>query len=348
MLWANYFELITQADLLLFRYSLEILPDHAGRTPTGKKVKRIIELLIEDHFSQHAGSIATDYKSNMICRFDLSIDPNEYLVHYRSEGEDEPSANANTYRIRIQETGTLRVSELMDYLTSTHASALFGSKEELIQALNIAMGHYPKAATNIVSVGANKHFEAAAAGSETMDLGAGLNAIRGFFVSVRAATARILINVQVKSAAFYQTGELRRLVAAWTNVHRDDIRSMLRLSNFLKGVRIQVTHIERRNKAGDVILRIKTITGLAIPGEGQAPHRPQIEKAGAGPKGVKFYIGASDEPESSGAKGGGKKGGKKPIREGPKAAQDDYISVYDFFRTRKLVPIPFALGIAGS
>ena len=79
-------------------------------------------------------------------------------MQYRSEDEDEPSQNAKTYRLRLQGTGTLSVSELMDYLTSGHASALFGSKDEIIQALNIVMGHYPKTVPTHLFCGCKQAF----------------------------------------------------------------------------------------------------------------------------------------------------------------------------------------------
>jgi len=121
------------------------------------------------------------------------------------------------------------VSELVDYLTSSHASALFGSREEIIQVLNIVVGHHPKTASNIFSVGANKHFELAPAGSETMSLGARLQAVRGFFISVQAATARVLLNVQVKHVACYDDGPLDRLMLAYLDQNG---RNMVRLGNF--------------------------------------------------------------------------------------------------------------------
>jgi eukaryotic translation initiation factor 2C len=221
-LWANYFEMVAHKDLILFRYSIEIIPidTGVGRVPTGKRAKRVIELLVEEHFSEHKNSIATDYKSNLICRSELPIDEEGYLVRYRSEDEDEPSQNAKAYRLRLRSTGTLAVSELIDYLTSSHASTLFGSKDEIIQALNIVMGHYPKSASNIFSVGANKHFELAPAAFETMSLGGGLQAIRGFFISVRSATCRILLNVQVKHAACFEEGLLGPLISTYLN-HND-------------------------------------------------------------------------------------------------------------------------------
>jgi len=81
-LWANYFEMVAHQDLMLFRYSIEIIPVGAGvgRVPSGKRAKRVIELLVEEHFSEYKNSIATDYKSNLICRLELSISKEGYLV----------------------------------------------------------------------------------------------------------------------------------------------------------------------------------------------------------------------------------------------------------------------------
>jgi eukaryotic translation initiation factor 2C len=330
MLWANYFELTIGGNLALHRYSIDILPNELGRTPTGKRAKRIIQLFIEERFPQLLNSIVTDYKSNLICTEDLLIDDDPYVVRYRSEEEDEPSPNAKTYGIRLLYTGAFRVSELVDYLTSTQASALFGSKEEIIQALNIVVGHYPKTVSEVVSIGANKHFEASGAHTDRMNLGAGLQAIRGFFFSVRAATARILVNVQVKCAAFYEEGPLEPLIKAYFDAHG---RNMAKLGNFLKKIRVQTTHIVKKNRAGHEIPRIKAITGLATPNDGHGMQQPPIVPyIGAGPKEVKFYIGDPDEPGGPGAKKGKK--GRTPAVEGPRRPQD-HISVYDFFQWRR-------------
>ena len=336
LLWANYFELNSPGGLLLHRYSIEILPEQ-GRVPTGKKAKRIVQLLLEENFSQVQRRIATDYKSNLICSTELDINDGHFSVRYRAEGEDVPDARAPTYRIRIHETGTLRVAELMDHLTSTSASALFGSKDEILQALNIVMGHHPKTDEAIFSVGANKHFEVNAARSEKMDLGAGLTAIRGFFFSVRAATARMLVNVHVKHTTCYNDGPLGLLMNSYTASNGSN---MVKLQHFLKKVRVQVTHIIRRNSRGVSIPRIKTISALAVPGDGQgSEHPPIVPRLSAGAKEVKFYL-ANNPPQSgSGSQGpaesGGKKKGKKPAKSGPEPPAQGYISVFDFFKRSK-------------
>ena len=320
-------------NLLLSRYSVEVLPDDTGRNPTGKKLRRIVELLIDEHLSAYRNRIATDYKSNLVCRSELPIEAVPYQIRYRSEEEDEPSQNAKTYGVRLQDTGTLRVSELTDYLTSTHAGALLGSKEEVIQALNIVVGHHPKTASNVFSVGANKHFDMSTAGEESMNLGAGLKAIRGFFISVRAATSRLLVNVQVKHTACYTEGPLDRLMLMYLE---GSGRNMFKLGSFLKRLRVQVTHIIKKNRSGHDIPRIKTITSLATPGDGHGlAHPPVVPKFAAGAKEVKFFLGTPGEqpggPEQGSAKKEGKKG-KKGGKSGPERPQEDYISVNDFFK----------------
>lgn len=333
LLWANYFELVAPPDLLLFRYSIEVLPDDAGRKPTGKRLKRIVELLLEEHLSAYRSSIATDCKSNLVCRFELPIEDEQYHVRYRSEEEDEPSQNAKTYQVHLQDTGTLRVSELTDYLASSHASALFGSKEEIIQALNVVVGHHPKTTSNLFSVGANKHFDISTSDVESMSLGAGLKAIRGFFISVRTATSRLLVNVQVKHTACYSEGPLDRLMLMYLE---ENGRNMVKLGIFLKKLRVQVTHIVKKNKSGHIIQRIKTITSLATPGDGHGLlHPPIVPKFAAGAKEVKFFLGTHEEQaggkEQGPTKREGKKG-KKAGKAGPERPQEGYISVYDFFQ----------------
>jgi len=332
ILWANYFEMVAPMDLMLYRYSIDIKADEAGRKPVGKKIKRIVELLIEEHFSQNQSDIATDYKSNLISKSEVPLEKAEYRVQYRSDGEDEPPQKPRTYVLRLQQTGTFRMSDFMDYLTSSNASALFASKEETIQALNIVMGHYPKSASHIYSVGANKHFPITPAPTEQMSLGAGLKAVRGFFISARPATSRLLLNVQVKHSACYEEGPLGRLMKVFLGQNNGN---MVKLAHFLKKVRVQITHIVRKNKAGKNIPRIKVITNLAMPNDGNSlQYPPKVPRFAAGPRETEFFLTPPGEPtgsQQSPAKGKGKRAKAGP--EPPSSGR--YVSVYNFFKSSK-------------
>ena len=330
LLWTNHLELVSYGKQVLHRYSIDILPDNSGRRPGGKKARRLVELLLEEHLSQDAARIATDFKSNLVSSTELDIAKDSYNVVHRVEGEDDAPANARRYQIRLLRTGSLTVSELLDDLTSTNATGLFGSREETIQALNIVVGHYPKAASHIASIGANRHY--GLTGADRMTLGAGLAAIRGFLISVRAATGRLLLNIQVKNGAFYEDGPLERLMADYLKRNGPNL---VKLANFVKKLSINVTHIVRRNRTGRQIPRIKVITGVATRNDGASlPHPPIIQGYGAGPKDVRFWLESLSEASSSATAmpGAGSKNKKKAPKSGPVPPPNGrYINVYDFF-----------------
>lgn len=322
-LYANYFQLESVGHDL-FRYSLDVSGD---RKPTGKKLSQVFRLLLDEHLAPYQNSVATDYKNNLISR--VEIPQGQYDVRYRDEHEDDYSAQPNVYRVRCQFTGKLSAHDLLNYLTSTNAAAMFESKAEVTQAMNIVLGHGPRTDSSIASVGANRHFSLRPDLTERYDLGSGLEVLRGFFVSARAATARLLVNVQVKYAACYQEGPLGAVISEYQQGPRD----IYRLDAFLKRLRIRVTHIVRKSSKGRVVPRIKTITGLASTADGRSmPYPPKVPKHGAGPREVEFFL---DNPgqSSSGPSPGGKKG-KKPPKAGPSQA-GSYISVADFFRRGK-------------
>ncbi|KAE8153717.1 ribonuclease H-like domain-containing protein [Aspergillus avenaceus] len=329
MLWANSFPLVFQGLPAVHRYSVEVLAaEERGRVPTGKKLSRVVQLLLEEHFPGQTHEIASDFKSNLISRTELDLAEEGYLIPYRGDHDEEAAPGAPTYRVRVQETGTLSVSDLVNYLTSTGAGALLHNKEELLQCLNIILGHFPKAAPGIASIGPRKHFQIATA--TRMSLGAGLEALQGFFFSVRAATARIIVNVQVKNAAFFEEGPLDRLMRAYLG---ENGPNKVRLGQFVKGLSVNPTHIVKKNKKGQVVPRVKKVAGLATPNDGQGdPHPPKVRGFGAGPRDVLFFRGGASEAPAS-QPSTGKKKGKKPAKAGPDPpSTEGYISVYDFFQ----------------
>ncbi|KAL9607474.1 MAG: hypothetical protein Q9167_007611 [Letrouitia subvulpina] len=222
----------------------------------------------------YRNDVATDFMSTMISRNNIEVEGDGYLVTYRAENEDDPAPNAKQYR----------------------AGLMFGSKEEIIQALNIVVGHHPKAASTITTVAANRHFDRNSGPHDKMSLGAGLQAIRGFFVSVRAATARILVNVQVKNMAFYNEGPLDGIMREYTQQNGPN---KLNLAKFLKKLSVDVTHIVRSNRSGRRIPRIKTIQGLATKDDGRSQaHPPIVNHFGAGTKEVQCYLDDAGEGKS--------------------------------------------------
>lgn len=91
-----------------------------------------------------------------------------------------PRANAQTYQLRVEETGILIVCELEDYLTSTNVNTAYADKLPLLQAFNIFLGHHAKVSPAVATVGSSKRFSLTQ-DSPKWALGAGLTALRRVF-----------------------------------------------------------------------------------------------------------------------------------------------------------------------
>ncbi|KAL7915394.1 Piwi domain-containing protein [Trichoderma velutinum] len=321
ILWANYVSLTASPKLVLYRYEISVSP-----AATGKQLTQVVRLLLEaPELAEYKHDLVSDFRSTLLSR--QKFNDRTINIAYRSEGEDEPKENGLQYQVKLQLTNTLATSELIEYLTSTNPSAQYEEKLPLIQALNIFLKHYSKATDNLVSMGssgASSKTFAIGQGSDTWDLGNCLTAIRGFFASVRAATARVLININVSQAAFFQEGPLDQFI-----LRLGTQGGLYRLQAFIKGIRIRTTHLkDRLNKRGEPVLRAKSIKFLANKNDGQGlQHPPRVKAFGAGPKDVEFWL----QEESKDKK---KQGGKAA-----KAQGGQYISVYDHFAKRHKIHI---------
>lgn len=338
VLWANYVGFSTPASLTLYRYDIAITP-----TVVGRKLNQVVRLLLEaPELASAKGDMVSDFKTTLISRTKL---PDQTItIPYRSEGEDEPREDATRFQVQLNFTNALATSDLTQYLTSTDLSATYNDKLPMIQAFNIFLNHYSKSAGNLATIGSSKVFSMSGS-PDTFDLGGCLTAVRGFFASVRAATGRVLVNVNVSHGAFYQEGPLDGMVSRLAAPQR----LFPKLEAFLKGIRVKTTHLpERRNRKGEVVVRAKTIYGLANKNDGtDQAHPPRVKSFGAGPRDVEFWLetsGSSSQPAQPASSGQGKKkkkggkgggggggggGGAQPVKSG--TAGGRYISVYDFF-----------------
>lgn len=311
-------ELIPPPDLTLYRYQIDIAPSVDGR-----KLEQVVRCLLETKELEPVQSdLVTDFKSTLLSRKRLATDNSVVKVPYRLEGEDEPAPDApsdsrKVFTVTLKYTNTLKVAELLDYLTSSNISQGYIDKAPMLQALNIFLNHYSKSTSGLATVGANRNFSMASNTQEnTLSFENGLSAVRGFFSSVRAATARILVNVNVSHAVFYDANDLASLIRNKNSKVVHDL---------ILSLRVEVTHLRpRTNKRGQRFLRAKKICDLARPGDGKgSQHPPIVPSYGAGPREVKFFM---DVPGNDGDSQPQKR--QKPSEP----RQQGYVSVFDYFK----------------
>jgi hypothetical protein len=176
------------------------------------------------------------------------------LPYYGPEDEGPNPARPVHFDIKVVYTNTLGVQELLDYLSSADGNTRYEEKEAVLQALNLIVTRKAAATPGIASfMRANKFFPT----GHPMDLGRGLVALQGCYTSVRTATLRLLVNVNAVTAAFYKAGSLADLMAE----HKSGAKVGWEgpMNRFLKGVRVELTHITTKSGAP----KVKTILGLS-------------------------------------------------------------------------------------
>lgn len=342
-LYANYLSLTGLTNgKTLYRYNVELLAEKGRDPPAGKKARHIVSLYIDEHFAANKSHIATDYRSTIISAVDLKLKEGQISdVRYKNEGEEEYPDNPRLHQVKCASIRTLNSADLINYLTSTNAGAILATKTELISALNIILGHHPKTSTDVASVGANKHFGISKDLIDRQNLSGGLEVLRGFFISVRAATARVLLNVQVKYVACYKAGSLSETIEDFRNSrecrYAPPVKQMYLLGKFLNRMRIRPNHIKRKSTNGKHRpAPIKTIIGLAKRDDGRSSaNPPRVARDGAGPEGVEFFLKAPNQ--STPRPEGSKKGKKKGPPAGP-AQAGRYVTVAQYFKESEFFP----------
>jgi hypothetical protein len=290
LLYTNCFQLSTPSQFEVFRYNLETEQTHGTR-----KLRRIIGLLLDEHFREARGEIASDLCSTLVSPIDLlqgDNTPHVFDVNYTDEFTHRDPRTPSVYRVRVIPTGKISISGLVQYLASTNPSELCHSKAEILHALTVILGHYSRGSSDIVPMDGNKRFAVSGNLAEAFNLGAGLEALRGFSFSVRAATARLLVGCQVEYSLCFRAGGLPKIISAY---RREASPSSVRLERFLRRIQVEVTHYRRQGEddgsESGYIPRFKVIAGLASPSDGRIlPHPPIVPWHGSGPREVQFWL----------------------------------------------------------
>ena len=320
--------------MILHRYSISIDPEYVdGKQlpePKNKKLKQIIKLMLEHlRNSKLTLPIATDFKSNLVCGGMIPQNLRLIKIKYSHEDDSGTSNDRRTYTIQIEETPPVfKISELKNFLSSTTVIAPLSDRESMLQALNIIFGHHAKSSPTISMIGGNKAFtNAENQHVEQENLGDGLKAIRGYFLSVRLATFRTIVNVNVCHGAFYEAILLRDLIDKWAKNSANWAYKDLKwheLETFLKGVKVKTNYLRDTNHSQ--VTQVRSIQSFASTEDGAGTnHPPKVLEYAAAPRQVSFYL--DDEKDV-----------KDVTKQGSKAknksrAKDNYVSVADFFRS---------------
>ncbi|KAG5649009.1 hypothetical protein DXG03_000358 [Asterophora parasitica] len=173
------------------------------------------------------------FENTTEARFDVSLS---------GGGADAGGRGPKVYKIRLTKVAEINPEVLKRFIAGdqSHDNAVLTA----ITALNVVIRMEPtmKYPFNVRSFFTDR---------ETKDIGSGLQLWRGYFQSVRPASGRMLINIDISTGTMYKAGPLLHLCLEFLNQRDPNAlstkrglpdRERLRLQRFISGIRILTTH----------------------------------------------------------------------------------------------------------
>lgn len=314
----NYFKVIMDTNLELFRYDINIEPlsTSAPALDNRRKRRQFFKVLLEEapDFQTRAAAVATDYANTLItCRrlFDNNLLEKEYRQVYRGEYEsaqgnnDPPRNNEQVYRVTVRFQGTVPISEIVRYTESQPGDVSdFTTRQDAVQALNIIMDGTPNKNTAIFQSGQNKFYQfprnepykTYADAYKTCDLSGCLIGVRGYYSSIRTSTNRILLNLNAQCSPFYPELNLLEMIAVLSSGPIPMLNHH-ELEDFISKLRVRTEYTKDGNKK---VTKVMTVRGFSHPwvADRDGKGRDRFNKDGTikmkGTKGVDHNWGTSD------------------------------------------------------
>lgn len=240
-LWANYYAVKTQAPVL-YKYTMnvkEIVPEGEGeakeRAPKTKgkggkpgkpresgprEVKgRKLYLVIKEALNELSKKdknllVATEFKSQLISLRKLNLEQDNTMRFNMPASEG--SEKTDVFEVVFNGPVEARVDEMLKYVNSKTGASDGGSDPsqamtypkfpDVIDALNVIFGFGPRSKLDKISAVGSSRFFAFGSDNRHNEVILGrdraLKAARGYFQSVRLATGRLLLNVNVTHGVF--------------------------------------------------------------------------------------------------------------------------------------------------
>ncbi|KAK4997282.1 hypothetical protein LTR66_003287 [Elasticomyces elasticus] len=294
VLRANYYHVQTayeakQPQVPLYRYNVSV----DGEQLSKPKRRRMMEMLM-GHSKFDGVHVASDYSKLIVTTKDIDLGPTRVWTssveivnpedppHPPAQPSDsqqvEDSRKRRTKGFKVECTGVFSLQDIMQYMQSNSAGGFYEAKNDVIQLLNIIMYKAPNTENRVHSIMGNKFYATLGHPQmESFQLGGGLEALRGYYSSVRTSTNRILVNLNVSSAAFFRPVKLEKLIdeflgTGWAN----KVGDWPKIHSFLKMLKVRTEYLKTKDSAGETVPKPRTYTIVGL-----APKQKESEKKGS-------------------------------------------------------------------
>ncbi|KAK7942912.1 Piwi domain-containing protein [Apiospora aurea] len=295
----NYYEMSVQPQTLL---QYKVTPTRIwppGVTPRktdlkGRKLHRIIQLAME----KLQGVWVSEFKDYVYTLNPLSFPEGATTVRIEYADEGRPME----FDVKFDKTKSIDVDPLVKYLTTLKDySGDFPVYADVIAAIGAVLGHTPRSSNNVASLGSSRHFPLNVQGQSSPLGFPDMNTIiRGYFQSVRPATGRLLLNLNVSHGVFRFAGPVKQLLEQYND---SQMRYVHRLLNRLRAEVVfffdqgQPKNVKKAKASGPSQDKIgrrtaeKTLNGLATRFDGpKKSNKITVQRDFARPSEVSFIL----------------------------------------------------------
>jgi hypothetical protein len=293
LLRANFFDMDFRPGIKFHSYQIKIKPT------TIKKNQQIfaLEKFLRNYEPFKGIGVATDGATEIVTTERLPDNPPIYTVSMpvakgRGSGGRKSGENHNgPWDIRLVHKVSVSIHDLKTSLRDNKYQ--IGSDEAKIEAhavrmLNILMSSYPykTPGIKIIGKGRNKVFRLDGR-KQSFNMKGGIEAIRGYYSSVRLTAGRIMLNLNISHGSFYKPINLADLIEEFRVMFKEN-REVL--DRYVKRLKVFAQHLDaRENGAGKMEKPVKTIWGLANPKDGGRENPPHVKRLGSSADNVSFY-----------------------------------------------------------
>ncbi|KAI0821782.1 Piwi-domain-containing protein [Trametes gibbosa] len=225
----NFFAVRLPKDAVYFEYEIEILPKAQAK---GDRRFRIMELVEQSPaFANFRTHIAHDRSQRLVSAQELPQPLSVPIRYLEIDQEDNP--NALNFTVDIKHKRDISMSTLNDYMDGKPEHRNIDT-QPLISALNLVVQSY--ASKHGMRVGSNKYFFPSP--NDRFGLSLGVEAHRGFFMSIRPMYKQLMVNINICMTAFYTPGNLAQAMLAFS---RDSSGGMPR--GFVDKLKVTTRHL---------------------------------------------------------------------------------------------------------
>ncbi len=265
----NYFAMAIDPNRSIYKYTVTIKAERKKfkddgmeqeEPKPGRKQRQAFSILFEEpEFRNLHPGLATDYANTVLTSAPVKLGPTKSKVFnfiYRDVEDRVARPNATRYSFTITEAGTVPTQELLRYLASTTTDPSdFAGRADAVQALNIIVARTPNFEPQVFQSGQNKFYRYPTDERDYLDLSGGLIAVRGYYSSVRTATARTLLNLNAQTSPFYPACGMIQLIENF------GLSRWMDTEKFIQKLRVKTQYLKDEKKQTEV--KVKTVQGFS-------------------------------------------------------------------------------------